>query len=449
MNAKRCVALWALGLGLLSAAPVLSQCGTGKVAFGEKLETAFYQAAGLTSDSAKELLDQNEKSGLEQAQEAARFGDAAKITAPSDSSAGTSLVDHAFFPSLVGLAIENGLVSTSQDVTTVSLNLFAFLSAAQPRVIFDQREYLSYDGLRRLGGSVSFGGKGEKLDQDGDGTVDEPLTAKEAGDIVNYEVSYRLFGTRDPRDQKNFDRIASAFRPAHADFQAKKDEFEKQVSEQVKNVVDDEGCVTEEAWQSLLKDPAFATKVKVVAEALTQTLADRDDAVKSVTEGPVWSLVVGGVSRKPEFGADSVKVALRGELRKSTFNAEWMKIDSLTGASDPKMLKAGYQYSSTWLKGASFAPNGIGVSASAAYERYEDCPEATHKEIAKAQLKMEIPWAKAAKIPISISWANHRDLLTDERDIRGHIGFTFDLAKLVDFVKDTNAAQVAAELIRK
>jgi hypothetical protein len=34
------------------------------------------------------------------------------------------------------------------------------------------------------------------------------------------------------------------------------------------------------------------------------------------------------------------------------------------------------------------------------------------------------------KIPFSLTWANHDDLLTGEKNIRGHIGFTIDLSKL-------------------
>lgn len=438
MNGNARSLLWVAsvcGAFLLRSIPAIGQdCPAGMVAYGDEVKSWLEQVT-------RELNEPALEAGFDQAQKAARLEDGTKVTAPSDSSAGTSIVDHAFLPSLLGLAIENGLVSSKDQVTTVNLNLFAFLSVANPSVVSDQEQYLTFGNLRRVGGSVSFGGKGEKLDQDGDGTPDDPLEAKEAGDIVNYEVSYRLWGSRDPRDQQNFDSIVSAFQPDQVQFHNEKDILERQASDALNP--DNAGCVAQSAWQAYRADPTAEAQVKTAAAALIQTLARRDAAVKAVTEGPIWSLVVGGVQQKTKFGPDKIKVALRGELGKSTLNFEWMKIDSLTGTSDPTMYKGGYQYNSTWFKGEKFP--GIGASASATYEHYQDCPEAMHDTIAKAQLKLEVPWSQSIKIPISVSWANHKDLLTDERDIRGHIGFTFDYSKLIDLLKDTNVAQVAAK----
>jgi hypothetical protein len=50
-----------------------------------------------------------------------------------------------------------------------------------------------------------------------------------------------------------------------------------------------------------------------------------------------------------------------------------------------------------------------------------------HDTIAKLNAKLELHLTNNIKIPLSVTWANHSDLLTDEHDIRGHIGFSIDL----------------------
>ena len=43
-------------------------------------------------------------------------------------------------------------------------------------------------------------------------------------------------------------------------------------------------------------------------------------------------------------------------------------------------------------------------------------------------VRLEVPLRDGITLPLSVTWASHRDLLTEESDIRGNIGFTFNFS---------------------
>jgi hypothetical protein len=44
--------------------------------------------------------------------------------------------------------------------------------------------------------------------------------------------------------------------------------------------------------------------------------------------------------------------------------------------------------------------------------------------------KLEIPIVKGVKLPISVTWADHKDLLTDEDEVVGHFALSIDFSEL-------------------
>ncbi len=46
-------------------------------------------------------------------------------------------------------------------------------------------------------------------------------------------------------------------------------------------------------------------------------------------------------------------------------------------------------------------------------------------------LKLEFPLADGLAVPLSVTYANHKDLLEGEDEIRGHIGISYDFSKLL------------------
>jgi hypothetical protein len=410
MNALFRYGLVTFALTLLAVGPANAEaCNAGTISFSEDLNRAVMEPA------------------LKKAQAAV----STQVAAPSAAKAGTSIVDRATFPSLLGMAVESGLIKSDNNVTTLNLNLFAFLSMARPQVVFSQEEYQKHELLRRFGGTASFGGKGLKFDRNGDGTADEPLEAKELGDIVTWEVQVRPSKSRDPREYYNVNVIASSLSAPHLDFSGKQTRFLQDHFAEIRAMMDPNkaGCVDEFVWKSFLGRSEIAAEIADIGAAAKAVLDARTDTLKDLTGRLVWNLFVGGVERKPQFGPNSIRAGARLDWRKNTFNLEWMRTDSLVGTEKPESLKGGLKYTTKWLKG-SLTPEGVDVSASGSYEVFRNDPDAKHDTTAKLNVAFEYPIATGMKIPVSVTWANHADLLTGEKDIRGHIGLTIDFSKL-------------------
>src|ERR1700687_1754471 len=94
-----------------------------------------------------------------------------QTSAPSASGTVATLVNAAGFTELISAAFDRNVGSNSSDAMTVNLNPFALAAIGKPSVYYDQLEYqkTEYEWLRRVGGTVSFGGKGDSFDRDGDG----------------------------------------------------------------------------------------------------------------------------------------------------------------------------------------------------------------------------------------------------------------------------------------
>ena len=125
-------------------------------------------------------------------------------------------------------------------------------------------------------------------------------------------------------------------------------------------------------------------------------------------------------------------IGLRGAYHELSFNLEHSETEGLMGAPDPVMTKRSLEGAFRWLEGRPTLEDkgGVRVSISGAYEIFDDVPDALHTTNAKLNAKLEYPLTKAVKLPISVTWANHADLLTDEDEVRAHVGFTIDTPAL-------------------
>ena len=80
--------------------------------------------------------------------------------------------------------------------------------------------------------------------------------------------------------------------------------------------------------------------------------------------------------------------------------------------------KLGVEYSKFLLKGnAGFNGQGIKSSVSLVYEKFDNVPGAMHDEIAKLGVKFEYKVNQNVTVPLSITWVNHEDLLSDEDEV--------------------------------
>lgn len=401
-----------------NAAWAQNTCPQGKMRLDEAIER---------SVAGKPLVEANAEISL-------AVASATQVEAPS-SAGGGALVNLPGFASLLGLAQEQGLIDRKDGVTSISLTPFSFLTLLRPEYSSDQLLYESVRNLRRWGGTVSFGGKGDSFDRDGDGTADEALVAENTNDIITWEVKYQI-GSRDRRDRENytkyFEAVGASLDKGSRSYTDAVQAADRALTGKER---DANGCFSISDLYGALQKPEVLTEVANL-KASDQAIAKIADTFKEVDEKPIFTFVFGGTERKDEFGADKRSAAFRGAFTwlGGTNSAElsWSEVESLLGVDDAVTWKLGYNYSRSFLKGSALSKDGVTLAVAGSYEMLDNVPMATHDTVSKLNAKFSIPVTEGMEIPISVTWANHKDLLTDEEDIQGHIGFTVDYSKVRD-----------------
>ena len=143
------------------------------------------------------------------------------------------------------------------------------------------------------------------------------------------------------------------------------------------------------------------------------------------------TLAIGGGARETDFGTDERYAALRFAWAALEAELLYKEKDAFVPDDpDPTTLKIGAKYSWYVMEGV-LGPAKALVSVQGSYEHFEDVPDAKHDTVSKVGLKTEYQVSSTLKIPISVTWANHVDLLTDDDEVRGHIGLSFDIGNLV------------------
>jgi hypothetical protein len=342
---------------------------------------------------------------------------------------GEDPVADASFPALIAVSL--GVPTTASDTGAMTFDLtpFTVVATRDPSVIDKQSEYEKYENLRRVGVALTLGGQGEAFDRDGDGTVDDALSAEDWSDIVSVELRYRFFGTRDRRDRVNyqsyfqqigdpFDAAATAFTDAAARIST--------AAAAVTPQADGRFCPADA--RALAE--ANPDKLDPSIEPIQRYLSVRADVLERIDGAPVWTAVIGTMERADEFGPDRWWLGIRGagglgpDQGWST-SLDYGKTDSLPGLEDASRLKLGLEWAALWGK-RWIGGDGIRVSLSGAYEKWRDVPGSIDDNVASLNFKLAYPLTDTIKIPLSITWANKTQLLKDEAETRGYLGFTFD-----------------------
>jgi len=418
----------------------------------KKAEPQVLQPKPLAPDKVRELIDEKIKQILdnidqdkidqlvsERAQESPLASPPEKqMGAPSSTNLASSVVDRPSFSELLGLAFDNDLVALGDGLTSISLDIFAFLALANPAVLDQQKEYRKYDFLRRFGASVSLGGKGDSFDRDGDGKKDEALKAEKLTDIVTWEARYRLFGSRDRRDDRNFSRYLKALGLTHAQLSEEMTKFLRNYEEHWReHLPNGTSYYSEDKVKKTLSDPMVEKELTEIAK-ISKNMDDKFEAVgKEIDKSPIVTIVASGTSRdNKKYGPNKLALGLRGVWGwggwDNTFNFEWSRFESLQenpAGRAGREIKFAYQASTLWLKNSAICVEGITVAAGVAADFYSNIPNALHDSIIKASVQLVYPVTKSVSIPVSVTWANHRDLLSKEGIVRGNIGFSVDFSQ--------------------
>ena len=374
--------------------------------------------------------------------------DAKQVAAPAASKSSGSTVDAPSFAKVLGLAIDNDLVGVTDGALTLSVTPFAFKSLAHPEILNDGDLYSSPANsfLRRIGGSFTIGGKGEKFDRDGDGKADDPKAPDDLTDIVTSELRVRFFGVRDRNDTRTIERYLKFKRDGQrrldqvmigmvADINAMRGADWFKPIEAMRRPCEPQSadlCYfddSKEAIAAILEAQHDLGNLTAYEEHLAEAVKAHEGSIKSIDRSAEWSIVGGFTRQGVDFGPNRRHVGLRGlfpvGVSDHTFNLDWTQAESRTsGKPDATSIKAAYQIART------FQTNGVTCSYSAAWERYQHVPDAKHDSVVNTGVKFEIPITDSVSLPLSVTWANHRDLLTKQSVLKGHVGLAWDFSGL-------------------
>lgn len=355
----------------------------------------------------------------------------AKADAPTAGTSSTAVIDSAQRPNWFAMALQQGLVKEN-DAGAISFSVapFAWATALRPPEFFDtQTNYEAYANSRRLTGTVSFGGKGDAI-ENSDGTTQDAETARKLSDSVALEIQYRFFGSRDRRDyfarpkvvgsahdfvdalvssRIGTDIVAPVFRKGGENF-----------------FLDEETC--DRLAQSIMAHPDFG----LVRDAYANVEKSIDEEIYAEDGGWVWSVAAVALERKSYLGPDKWTLALRGikglDDNHFDFNFEAGRIESLDAVSpDIDTAKLAVSYTRPTL---SFLDVGAGnprFTAALNAEYFRHAPSSAPANVATLGLEWVFPLTDGVSIPFSISWANHTALISDRDEVIGHIGINLDL----------------------
>jgi hypothetical protein len=381
--------------------------------------------------------------------ESARAGK--QITAPSSSALGASLVDAPSFTELIALAFQNDLLASANGTFTINLNAWAFKQLANPRLDMLQDHYgrKSNMRLRRLGGSLSMGGKGEEFDRDGDGKKDAPVEAKNLTDAVTAEVRWRFWGTRDRRERRSLRAYTERMKTIDEDLRQSVHNLAVAIDQLLQRDISeqpilqpcgppsqaDDLCLYEDRLPALfaLVKAELPEALKSVGEVLDKWEAQHERAIKMVDRQAIWTLALVNTRRQVDFGANKIGIGLRGLVATGPWdhmvNIDWARTDWRQYGGIGRVAKVGYA-ASRLLSRDPEADAGVKVTFELAGEKYNNVPGAKHDKLAKASIRLDVPLTDSVTVPFSLNYASHADLLTDQHLLTAHVGIAWDLAAL-------------------
>jgi hypothetical protein len=358
---------------------------------------------------------------------------AKQVATPDGANGSTTIASRPSFPELIGLAFDNNMAGLKDGVFTVDLNLFAFRQLADPRVAVDQTRYGTPGNsrMRRVGVAISVGGKGEKVDRDGDGKPEDAAIANALTDVVSGEFRWRLVGSRDRRDEGNFRQFTSDIGPEYERLvTATRDYFVRHADTiPLITAANGDRNLDVDAFKKQLASGDRA-ELKALADAYQQFIARHEALVATIDQQAVWTLVVGGTHHGASFGPNRWKVGLRGAKAglgwDHTFNLGWKRADAYLDRPVAETWSMSYEASHVVWKGSTFG-DGATLSMAANLERNRHVLEAKHNTIARASVALALPVSTKVTLPITLTYANHSDLLTG-RTFAGQISLAWDLS---------------------
>lgn len=379
-----------------------------------------------------------------------------QATAPA-SAGGTSAVDSPERPRWLSLAIEQGLAKENdQGGVTISISPFDWLLASAPDGHFDDNgNFVATRDLRRLTGSLTVGNRGVALDSDGDGVAEDPADAKSLDDSLLLDIQYRFYGSRERRDivvdrryleQQQGIALAASRLADKAAGLVGDEEFDTAISAQLDA---DAPPITEPECKAAAKVVAASLQHRVdlknqavELQALRESISSNvDELVKKVDGSLVMSVGISMLDRKEYLGPDRVGVTLRGVKgfpdtsdptagESLVFNLGYFSQEALVdGSKRMRGASLGVEFVDELNASLRFGQGRWAVSLAA--EKNWEAPANAKKSQALLGLRYEVPVSDSITVPFSLKWSNRNELLQDESEVVGHVGFSINFDSLL------------------
>lgn len=350
---------------------------------------------------------------------------------PVGSASDATLVDRANMPDISGVSIKlpNEPASTSDThgaASAISLTPYALWGIIQGSPL-DPTRYMKLRSLRRVGFSAAFDtdstgktsalvqfkvvviDRGTALDVDGGGAIRSRLKRATRGfDTIQEFVDSLLFETVGTRRSQSRDDFSNSL--------AQGGGFA--------------GVLAEAGPDVLNAIDAFITQNIDAFVSLRSIVDSLQTATNSRPEFAIGLTSTNAGLEPSSLRAIAILDVGRGRYD-LTFNAGYQHVraNETTGDQDRVVAAAQFLWRMTpedRLTGRSPITLTLAASAAADVNELSD-------GLAKVQLRLMLPLAEGVNVPLSATWASKTDLI-DESNIRGQIGFTFNITQLLDAI---------------
>jgi hypothetical protein len=332
---------------------------------------------------------------------------AKSVNAASTNAAAPRIAERSGFTDLVGLALDaQNFVATDKSAVSINLNAVALVGLNNERQSA-QAAYRRLDGLRRLGGTFTFGAKipeGEVT-----GLTGLP-SASTLLDAVAWDTKVRIVGDRDPRAGRWYPVMLGKL-GGLAD---------------IVNLL-----------LAVVPAPEDALIKGLVNELLAQeSRRVRDEVSKSLQ----LSVKVAGQHLTQEQGKNKYTFAVLGD---KGFGDTDLTFNVLYSVADDVSLGAGQSFSVKTWSGA-VAVNSLvardalvqGRATELSINGKFDAPvdqralPIERKTVWNVVGAVALPWGAAARIPISLTYTNDKNNLAKANYVKGYAGISYDFGAL-------------------
>lgn len=316
------------------------------------------------------------------------------------------------FTDLISLALDaQNFVAADKSAVTINLNAVALVGLNDESLTAPEA-YRKYEGLRRVGGSFTFGAKIPEKEITGLSGVP---SADTLFDAVGWDVKFRVYGDRDPRAKRWHDLMQGEMG----------------------------GLVM---VMPMLLGMAPREDLSTLQQVLQGHLGTRLKEVKTLLESSAQVTVkAGGQHLTTVSGKNKYTFAVLADKgfgdTDLTANVAYAVVDDVTVAPGTvvglKTWSGAVGVKHLTGKGLIVPGRAIELSLDGGFEIPDDSDPLPKKreKMWRVVGAVALPWGDAASIPVSITYSSDPNSLTKEKYFTGHIGVSYDFGALKSLFK--------------